>query len=473
MQTFKFLRPGALLACCALLLLAVACKDDDDSNASANNRHVNDWILTNMQDWYLWNDELPTNTNKNLAPDEYFSSLLYDGDRFSWIQDNYLELLNSLQGISKEAGYEYALYRESNTNNNVIAQILYIKPSSPAKNAGLKRGDVITHINNTQITISNYQTLLSALSENHTLTYRAMDVENESLSDPATVSLTPQEYHENPNYLHAVIETGEHKIGYYVYNFFASGQSDGNEYDTEMESIINGFKTAGITDLVLDLRFNSGGSEVSALNLASLLGADVNNTKVFMTKEYNDDIEQQILNEPGLGEDILTVNFTDKAANVGNLLQNKRLFILTGSRTASASELIINGLRPYMDVFLVGDTTYGKNVGSTSLYDDTDATNTWGMQPIVVKVYNSLNQSDYDGGFYPNIVDPDNDFILYPFGDAREPLLAKAIGQITGSGTIGRTGLVDRPLVAHSLDRKKRSFQLTVDDRAVRALNRP
>src|SRR5687768_1743632 len=104
MQTFKFLRPGALLACCTLLLLAVACKDDDDSNASANNQHINDWILTNMQDWYLWNDELPTNTNKNLAPDEYFSSLLYDGDRFSWIQDDYEDLLKSLQGISKEAG---------------------------------------------------------------------------------------------------------------------------------------------------------------------------------------------------------------------------------------------------------------------------------------------------------------------------------------------------------------------------------
>ncbi|MBT1685826.1 S41 family peptidase [Dawidia soli] len=471
MQTFKFPRPGALLACCALLLVAVACQDDD-SNTSDNNQHVNDWILENMQAWYLWNDELPTETNKNLAPADYFSSLLYDGDRFSWIQDNYQELLNSLQGVSKEAGYEFALYRDSNSQNNVIAQILYVKPDSPAEKAGLKRGDIITQVNNTTITISNYQTVLSALDENHSVTYRALDVESESLADPATVSLTTQEYHENPNYFHSVIQTGDHKIGYYVYNFFASGAGSGNEYDTEMESIINGFKTAGITDLVLDLRFNSGGSEVSALSLASLLGADVDNTKVFMRKEYNDEVEQEILNDPDLGPGILTVNFTSKAANVGSQLQNHRLYILTGSRTASASELIINGLRPYMEVLLVGDTTYGKNVGSVSLYDDKDATNKWGMQPIVVKVYNSQNQSDYDGGFYPNIIDPDNALLLYPLGDTREALLAKAIGHITGEGTIGRTGLADRPLIAHSLDRKKRSFQLTVDDRVFRTLTK-
>lgn len=469
MQIFKFLRPAALLACYSLLFLAVACKDDDDNS---NNQHVNDWILENMQAVYLWNDALPTKTNKSLDPSDYFESLLYDGDRFSWIQDNYQDLLNSLQGISKEAGYEFALYRDGDTNN-VLAQILYVKPNSPAAAAGLKRGDVFTQVNNTQITVSNYQSLLSALGENHTLTYRALNVDTQKWADPATVSLTTLQYQENPNYFHSIIETGEHKIGYYVYNFFATGVGKGNEYDTEMESIINDFQTAGVTDLILDLRFNSGGSEVSALNLASLLGKNVDNTKIFMKKEYNDGVEQEILNDPNMGAGALTINFRNKAANVGNLLQNNRLYILTGSRTASASELIINGLRPYMDVLLVGDTTYGKNVGSTSLYKEDDARNKWGIQPIIVKVYNSQNKSEYDGGFYPNIIDPDNDLLLYPLGDTHERLLAKAIGHITGEGTIGRTGVVDRPLLAHSLDRKRRSFQLTVDDRAVRALIKP
>jgi carboxyl-terminal processing protease len=471
MQTFKFLRPVALLASCALVLLAVACKDDNDGG-NANNQHVNDWILENMQAVYLWNDDLPTKTNKNLDPSDYFESLLYDGDRFSWIQDNYQDLLNSLQGISKEAGYEFALYRDGDTNN-VLAQILYVKPNSPAATAGLKRGDVFTQVNNTQITVSNYQTLLSSLGENHTLTYRAINVEAQQWNDPVTVSLTTVQYQENPNHFHTVIERGEHTIGYYVYNFFASGAGSGNEYDTEMESIISDFQAAGVTDLVLDLRFNSGGSEVSALNLASLLGKNVDNTKVFMKKEYNAGVKQEILNDPDGGPSALTVNFQNKAANVGNLLQNSRLYILTGSRTASASELIINGLRPYMDVFLVGDTTYGKNVGSISIYDKDDASNKWGMQPIIVKVYNAQDKSDYDGGFYPNIIDPDNNMLLYPLGDTREHLLAKAIGEITGEGTIGRMGVIDRPLLAHSLDRKRRSFQLTVDDRVLRTLTKP
>ena len=450
-----------------LAVVVSSCDEEDDLNpgiVNANNAHVNEWILENMDFWYLWSNELPGAPDKNQAPDDFFQSLLTDDDRFSWIQENYQDLLNSLQGISKEGGFEYVLYKEDD-NNNVLAQILYIKPSSPAENAGLTRGDAITHVNGQQLNTSNYQSVLSALANsNYSITYKPLLIDNEAFDEPKTVSLTTVVYTENPNYLSKIIEIDGKKVGYYVYNFFASGTDDQTGvYDVEMENIFAGFKAKGITDLILDLRFNSGGSEVSANSLASLIAPDPGN-KLFFRREYNSKVEDEILSDPGAGASFLESRLSAKAENIGSQLSG-RVYILTGSRTASASELIINGLNPYLDVFLIGDVTYGKNVGSISLYDDEDPRNTWGMQPIVVKVYNSLNQSDYSNGFMPDIENKDNNLFIYPLGDTREELLSKALEQITGVPVGGRKQFVGKEaeMIGHSLDGKKRSFTLNVE----------
>jgi C-terminal processing protease CtpA/Prc len=453
-----------------ILTLSIAvssCDDDDALNpgiVNENNAHVNEWILEKMDFWYLWSNELPGALDKNQAPDHFFQSLLSDDDRFSWIQENYQDLLNSLQGISKEAGFEYVLYKEDDSDN-VLAQILYLKPLSPAESAGLKRGDAVTHVNGQQLTTSNYQSVLASLaSNNYSITYKPLLIDTETFDEAKTVSLTTVVYTENPNYFSKVIEIEGKKIGYYVYNFFASGTDDQTGiYDVEMDNIFAGFKSKGITDLILDLRFNSGGSEVSANNLASLIAPEPGD-KLFFRREYNTKVENEILADPGAGASFLQSKLSAKAENIGSQLSG-RVYILTGSRTASASELIINGLNPYMDVFLIGDVTYGKNVGSISLYDEEDPRNTWGMQPIVVKVYNSLNQSDYSSGFVPDIANKDNNLFIYPLGDTREELLSEALEQITGSPVSGRKGFVGKKseVVGHSLDEKRRSFTLTVD----------
>jgi carboxyl-terminal processing protease len=118
-----------------------------------------------------------------------------------------------------------------------------------------------------------------------------------------------------------------------------------------------------------------------------------------------------------------------------------------------------------MDVFLIGDVTYGKNVGSISIYEEDDPKNTWGLQPIVVKVSNSVGFSDYGDGFIPHIENQDNGLFIYPLGDSRENLLATAIAHINGVTEPGRVraSQAERSIVAHSLDIKRRGFSLLME----------
>ena len=436
-----------------------------DSKPLSDNEYVNNWILENMEFAYFWNTEIPAKPDKRQLPDDFFYSLLSDNDRFSWIQDNYQELLNSLQGVNIEAGYEFILYRESSSNENVIAQVVYIKAGSPAASTDLLRGDVITHINGSLLTLSNYQSLLGQLSSNHTITYKRYNFLTEVFETKSQLPLTVVEFAENPNYMSKVIDLGDRKVGYYVYNFFADGPNETSEqYNTEMTNIFASFKSQAITDLILDLRYNSGGSESSAIKLASLIGKNVTTNDLFARWDYNDELTDYITER--YGPSFFLRNFTAEPNNVGSQLTGGRVYILTRNRTASASELVINGLKPYMDVFIVGDTTYGKNVGSISIYEENDARNKWGMQPIVVKAYNKFNQSEYANGFLPNIPDDDNSLVLLPLGDKNENLLSLALAEITGNSGGRKRSSNFKPwekFLGSSLDKKRKNFNVGLD----------
>jgi carboxyl-terminal processing protease len=474
-ERLKFLKFGLLVITVGVLIGISGCKDSNDvvkqGPPLSDNAYVNTWIQNNMEDYYLWNDEIPNAPDTSLAPDAFFESLLSNEDRFSWIQEDYLELLNSLQGVSKEAGYDIKLYRVSAANENVIAQVMYIKEGSliDEGNVDLMRGDVITQVNGQSLTLSNYQTVLGQLGENHTITYERFSSETEVWDDKGTISLTTAEFAENPNFMSKVITIGDKKIGYYVYNFFATGPTAASTaYNNAMDQIFAEFNAQNVTDLVVDLRYNSGGAEGATINLASLIGNGVGSDKVFTRREYNPQLQAALQDE--YGSSFFTRKFTNKTQNIG-MLNNNRVYILTSGRTASASELLINGLKPFMDVYLIGDVTVGKNVGSISIYEDDDPKNTWGMQPIVAKSYNSLNQSDYSDGFQPDFEDFDNDLELYPLGDENETLLSIAIDQITG-GSGARKNIAARKSFGETLgtsaDLKRGSYNLVIDDEQVK-----
>lgn len=452
---------GLIFIGLCVFTFVVACSDDE----MTDNEYVNNWIQSQMQQVYFWNEGMPS-PRKSQDPASYFRGLKSVNDRFSWIQNNYEDLINSLNGVNKEAGYEFKLYLKD--NDDIEMQIMYIKKGSLIETEGvdLMRGDVITKVNGETLTYSNYEDILPTLSDDHAITYSRFNFETETWESKGEVTLHTAQFAENPNLLHEVITVGDRKIGYYVYNFFAEGPTDASTvYDTEMANVFGDFKAAGITDLVIDFRFNSGGSIGSSARLASLIGNDVDANDVYTKFQYNDELQEYFIQE--FGADDLQMKFFTAANNVGSMIGN-RVYFLTGRRTASASELVINGLKPYMNqIILVGDTTIGKNVGSTSIYKKNDPRNRWGMQPIIVKLYNSQNQADYDEGFAPDIVDQDNVLEVYPLGDVNERLFSRAIDHIIG-GTTGRKSIKGKQSgkeIGTSADFKRGAYNLIMNDR--------
>jgi len=237
----------SLLGLWKVLLFVILISGCNSDEPESKNEYVNRWILENMELYYLWNTDIPNSPNKSQEPDVFFESLLSNEDRFSWIQENYQELLNSLQGINKEAGYEFLLYRDNVNPENVLAQVVYVKAGSPASTKDILRGDIITQINGQQITMTNYTTLLSQITENHTVKYSRYNFSTSVFEDKGTLSLTTTEFAENPSFMHHVYEIDGKKIGYYVYNFFATGPTDKSvQYNNEMDAIFDEFKAQGI-----------------------------------------------------------------------------------------------------------------------------------------------------------------------------------------------------------------------------------
>jgi len=447
------------LGAICLSLLLNACEPGEDVIGSDKNiEYVNTWMMNTLRDYYYWNDRLPNKSDKTLNPEAHFESIMYwynpvtapDGDRFSWIEKDYKKLISSLSGVvPNEIGFDMTVYYKDSLHRDLIGQINYVKKGTPAEVSGLKRGMLFDKVNGTVLTLSNYSSLLTITTADVTIGFvePVYDGQGDVVSYVALAPVTLQtvtNYSENPVYMDTILNIDNHKIGYMVYHFFApddGSKENVNAYDLEMNAVFGRFKAGGITDMILDLRYNSGGRTSSARLLASELVPNVADTKLFAFYRYNTE-----LNSYYSAEDLRT-NFTTKVLdaknvtigtvnNVGNQLGGK-LYILTGPYTASASEQIINGLKPYMDVVLIGDTTYGKNVASTTFYDeDNTDKNKWGMQPIIAKYFNSLGKSDFTAGFAPNFVVRDGGHNMKEFGDPNEPLLNTALNEIVGNQTL-------------------------------------
>lgn len=448
------------------VLVFSACQDaedqpapvDNDPPTASPNVPINTWIQNVMDDFYYWLEEMRQPIATNSDPEDYFESLLNrPTDRFSDIFPNANDLRNSLQGVNREAGYEIILARESEENENVLAFVAYTKKGSPAESAGLKRGDVITQINDQALTLSNFQNLLRQRSQNHSVNFFRFNPSTGNYQPQPQITLETVVLAENPNFMDTVFTINDKKIGYAVYHFFAPGVDGDNRYDNQMDEIFGRFKAEGINHLILDLRYNGGGALSSSVNLASLIAPNVTSEDLFSRTRYN-----SFLSRFSEIQALENRFFVDKAENLGNILEGNRIHIITSERTASASEIIINGLKPFMNVFLIGGTTFGKNVGSILIDEEDNPNNNYGLLPIVSMIFNSNGNSDFINGFTPNVEANElSQPVLLPFGNREEYLLSLAIQQITG--TSARLNLVERIDVGSSLEGKIRFGKIIED----------
>jgi C-terminal processing protease CtpA/Prc len=421
-----------------LLIIVFSCDICPADSEEAAKKNINNWILDNMKVYYFWNEKIPSKTDKSLDAKDYFNSLLYKTeDRFSWIQEDYTDLLDLLSGIEMEAGYDYTLMRISQNSQDLLGIINYVKLNSPASQTDLKRGDLFSTINDKKLTIDNYKSVLGALSSPHTL---GIIDRNHGFDPVKTISLSVTRFAENPVLLDTVYNISGKKIGYLFYNFFAEDSGDKtNKYIKELNTIFGKIKATGIDELIIDFRYNSGGSLTTCSEFSSMI-SNRKKSEVFCLVQYNSILDQAFKKQEGA--DYNKIYFADnierrdadgkviESVAINKLTNLNRLYVITSSGTASASEVLINGLKAYMDVILIGDVTYGKNVGSITLYEE-DAEkqkkNKWGMQPIVVKLANSKGSADFGDGFKPDVEESEYKYPLLPLGEINETLLQTAL----------------------------------------------
>ena len=431
----KLLRKIHVTLAGTLLLFMSACRENDINilaDLPVNKTSVNSWIYELMRDGYFWYDQLPSKngTDSSLAPEEYFEKLVYNRqthDRFSMITNDYDVMQQQFNGITRAFGFHYMLAYTDPSKTKIAAFLSHVSNGSPAETAGLRRGDIITKINETELTENNYNALFGS-GETIRLSLGNYDGATVTADNSRSVSLTKAQISASPVAFSSVISKQNKKVGYVVYTQFVPGtDKDKTLYDDELRSIFAGFKNAGITELVLDLRLNGGGYISSAITLSSLIVSNYSPSKVFYKEQWNDKYIKYW--EQKNGPEALTYKFTAEQNNVGNRLN--RVFVLTSQGTASASELIINGLKPYMQVVTIGDHTAGKNLFG-SLIPDEKKRWKYGLYLMLGQTVNARGESDYGTvhGILPTQFVDDSKVPFRPFGDENETLLQAALSEM-------------------------------------------
>lgn len=390
----------------ALLCPWTALAQNGPSSCTTSSQNL--WVRDQLNTYYYWYQNLPANVN----PTNYSSPEAYlDAVRYRPIDNSYsfitsAAVSDAFYSDSQFVGYGFG-YQVSGTD----IRVLQVYDSSPASEVGLSRGDRILTVNGQSVaSLVTSNTIGSAFGaaeigvvtniEWETLagTRRAGSMTKRLVTIP-TVSLT------------RVVDFNGRKVGYLFFRNFVQPSI------AALDDAFAALKAAGANELVLDLRYNGGGQVNVAVHLASLIGGARTSGQVMFNQIHNDKIGPRY-------------NETTRFSSEAQALNLERLFVIATRSTASASELIINSLRPYMPVVVIGDATYGKPVGQYG-FRFCDKI----LYPVAFSLKNANMEGDFYDGIPPTCVATDD--YLRQLGDAGEPSFAEALAYLrTGACTV-------------------------------------
>lgn len=436
----------------AITTVTTSCTDQDDNLFSVPaNIEVQDFVWKGLNTWYFWQGEVADLADSKLDnaeeyisflqgfpnPGDLFEHLRHPDDRFSVIVSDYNVLQNSQQGNATTDGADTRFIFLNTGSNEVIGYVRYIIPGSDAAGKDIHRGDIVYAVNGQSLFFNSETDNNLGLLDANTYT---LNLANLTVTDGVrsitpngrNIDLTRTSITENPILINTTIDVGSKKVGYIMYNQFVSN------FDTQLNGVFGDFQAQGVTDLVLDFRYNPGGFVSSAVNLGSMVTGQFDG-QLFAKSRFNDKVQAQV-------SDANVNTFFRNALESGtaiNSLGLSKVYVLTTGSTASASELVINALDPYIEVVQVGTTTTGKNETSFTLYDSPswsfndsqlNPNHKWAMQPLVSRIENSAGFSNYTDGLNPDIELSEDLTNLGVLGDETEPLLAAALTNIAAAG---------------------------------------
>lgn len=413
---------------------------DSDIAAKQKNEALNTYMHRRLQKEYLWEQYNSIEVDLSMDYTQFLNAHLLklgdinveDGGRYRANSSNpgkrfIYSNIQEVEVVSKvietqSLGFGPIFSSQINEQGTIGLSIAYVHQGSPAWEAGMKRGDTIFKVNGVLLTNSNYKDYMTALYYSPSGTYEFEFIRDADVTKQYGVKVTTGVYRYNPVLYSAVISEGNHKIGYLVLENF---DLDAQDFVVD---IIQQLKDANITDLILDLRFNPGGAVAQSRYLASAIVGTAHLDDVFVNVDFRGNKHQSWKFRGGPDD--------EDGMGIAEDLGLSRLYVIGSENTASASELIINGLRGIdYPVYLYGSRTEGKNVGMTTTQTTYEGVR-YLFSPITFRVSNAKGFGDYPDGFEPDVMvnnqnssyadDIDNIF-PYSFGDWGDMAFNKAL----------------------------------------------
>lgn len=379
------------------------------------------WIYQTMQHDYLFYQDLPKEEGLNFftKPREFVESLVSSNDQKNGAKFTHLDSIYNQQKPTRTSkfpsfGFEGAIVRVPNGSEAI--RIIYTEKESPATEASLKRGDWIIAANGKKINSNSYATFINRPTGPCRFTLGSFNGEG---FDTLKVVDMPAPRPINVNNLLEthLITSGNKKAFYILYNEFGDDEK-------QLKSLFAQMANMQFDDIILDLRYNPGGYVATSQVLASNLAPQSALNKPFLQMTSND-----IINKKDVYNLDPSMLGTPAPISYGNL------YIITSGSTASASEIIINGLKPYMKgkLFQVGTATFGKNVAQTRYWNET--TPDVELWLTTHKLSNSEDFSDY----FTNGLPPDYEIAENLGGDlgalgGKEDILMKPVLEHMATG---------------------------------------